>query len=106
MVVTMLMGGRLRFNDLRRSIGGISQQMLTRTLRSLELDGLVLRTVHPTIPPQVEYDLTELGHSLSIPLTQLARWVMDNLPELERNRVDVEASEPPQSTTNTHRSAG
>lgn len=68
--------------------------MLTRTLRSLEADGLVRRTVHPTIPPQVEYGLTDLGHSLSLPLTRLAGWVMENMPELERNRVAADAPEP------------
>lgn len=75
-----------RFNELRRLIGGISQQMLTRTLKALEVDGMVTRKVYPTVPPQVEYSLTDLGHSLAVPLMQLARWVLDHLSEIEGNR--------------------
>lgn len=86
MTITMLLDGPRRFNELRRLIGGISQQMLTRTLRALENDGLVSRKVHPTIPPQVEYSLTPLGQSLAEPLTQLTGWVLRNIAEVERNR--------------------
>jgi len=67
-----------RFNELRRSIEGISQRMLTLTLRNLERDGLVTRTVEPTIPPKVEYALTDLGHTLLVPVTALAQWALDN----------------------------
>ena len=63
MAITMLAERPRRFNELKRLIGGISQQMLTRTLKALERDGMVTRTVFPTIPPQVEYGLTDLGHS-------------------------------------------
>src|SRR5579872_7464803 len=70
LVVELLCAGRgpMRFNEIRRAIGGISQRMLTLTLRSLERDGLVTRTVHPTIPPRVDYALTALGHTLRTPL--------------------------------------
>src|ERR1700751_3640882 len=64
LVVTMLGDGPKRFNELRRSLGSISQRMLTLTLRGLERDGLVSRTVYPTVPPRVEYELTRLGRSL------------------------------------------
>lgn len=87
MTITMLLDGPRRFNELRRMIGGISQQMLTRTLRALENDGLVLRKVYPTIPPQVEYSLSPLGRSLAVPLTHLTGWVLENMAEIEGNRV-------------------
>lgn len=74
LVVVILQNGTLRFSDLRRSIEGISQRMLTHTLRQLERDGLVSRTVFPTIPMRVEYELTSLGRTLIEPLTALARW--------------------------------
>lgn len=86
MTITMLLDGPRRFNELRRMIGGISQQMLTRTLRALEHDGLVLRKVYPTIPPQVEYSLSPLGRSLAVPLTHLTGWVLENMAEIEGNR--------------------
>jgi len=74
-----LLGDRpKRFNELRRSIEGISQRMLTLTLRNLERDGLVTRTVEPTIPPKVEYALTNLGRTLLVPVSALAQWALDN----------------------------
>lgn len=85
-VVVTLREGPLRFNQLRRSVGGISQQMLTRTLRALERDGMVDRTVHPTVPPQVEYALTPLGGSLGDQALQLGTWIVSNLAEIERCR--------------------
>lgn len=72
----------LRFNELRRATGGITQRMLTATLRRLERDGLITRTVVPTVPPQVEYELTEAGHSLHTVLYQLVAWTEDHLDEL------------------------
>lgn len=86
MTITMLVDQPRRFNELRRLIGGISQQMLTRTLRALEADGIVSRTVHPTVPPQVEYGLTPLGQSLAIPLLGLTAWVLDNMQTIEQQR--------------------
>lgn len=75
-----------RFNELKRSIGGISQQMLARTLKLLERDGMISRTVTPTTPPQVEYALTDLGHELSEPVRQLAMWAVAHLDAIDQNR--------------------
>lgn len=74
MVVGHLTRKTMRFNELRHAIGGISQRMLTLTLRNLERDGLVIRTVFPEIPPRVEYQLTELGRTLTDPLDTLWNW--------------------------------
>jgi DNA-binding HxlR family transcriptional regulator len=73
-VVAVLKGGPLRFSQLKRAIAAISQRMLTLTLRSLERDGLVTRTVHPTVPPSVEYALTPLGRTLLEPVMALVAW--------------------------------
>lgn len=87
MIVMTLRDSSKRFNEIKRTIGGISQQMLTRTLKALERDGMVTRTVHPTVPPQVEYALTALGHSLSEPVMQLGSWAERHLEEIESNRI-------------------
>jgi DNA-binding HxlR family transcriptional regulator len=80
----MLLGeGPMRFNELRRRVGGISQRMLTLTVRGLERDGFVTRTVFPTIPPRVDYELTALGHSLLSPIQQLGSWAMQNIDLIE-----------------------
>src|SRR3954447_6641332 len=73
-VVVLLLHGPLRFTELMRAADGISQRMLTRTLRELERDGLVTRTVHACVPPKVEYELTPAGHALAGPLTELLHW--------------------------------
>ena len=86
MTITMLVQQPRRFNELKRMIGGISQQMLTRTLRSLESDGLVSRKVFPSVPPQVEYSLTPLGQSLAHPLMALSTWVLDNMRAIQSHR--------------------
>jgi|SRR5690348_2222016 DNA-binding HxlR family transcriptional regulator len=86
LVVTRLGGGPLRFNELRRSIGGISQRMLTLTLRGLERDGLVTRSVFPTIPPRVEYALTALGRDLLQPVAALGEWALRNQGKIARAR--------------------
>ena len=75
-----------RFNELKRMIGGISQRMLTLTLRGLERDGLVTRTVFPTIPPRVDYELTDLGRGLSKPVEALGAWAHQHQPEIESAR--------------------
>src|SRR4051794_9243923 len=86
LVVVLLRDGPRRFNDIKRNTGGISQQMLTRTLRGLERDGMVTRTIFPTSPPQGEYRLTELGRSLSEPVLAFGRWVQEHLAEVEAAR--------------------
>lgn len=78
LIVMILAQGPRRFNELKRLVAGISQRMLTLTLRGLERDGLVTRTVFPTIPPRVDYALTDLGHSLCGPVTALGRWADEN----------------------------
>jgi DNA-binding HxlR family transcriptional regulator len=79
LVVQTLGDGPKRFNELRREIPSVSQRMLTLTLRNLERDGLVNRTVTPTIPPRVDYELTELGQSLQKPICELATWALENV---------------------------
>jgi DNA-binding HxlR family transcriptional regulator len=85
LIIYRLADGRLRFNELKRELG-ISQRMLSLTLRDLERDGLVLRHYHPTIPPKVEYELTELGQSLRAPVKALATWALENLPGIDAAR--------------------
>lgn len=86
LVIRTLGDGPMRFNALRRQIGDISQKMLTTTLRGLERDGFVTRTVTPTSPPQVEYALTGLGRSLLVPVCQLVKWTLTNAPLIEAAR--------------------
>jgi DNA-binding HxlR family transcriptional regulator len=86
LVVELLKDGPIRFNEIRRTISGISQRMLTLTLRELERDGLATRTVYPTIPPRVEYELTKLGRTLHEPLAGVAEWVRQNRPTIEAAR--------------------
>ncbi len=84
-VISRLGEGTLRFTELKRSIDGISQRMLTLTLRQLERDGLVERTVHPTVPPKVEYTLSDFGRTILIPVTALANWALTY-------RLDIQAA--------------
>ena len=95
LVVETLGSGPMRFNELRRAIPTVSQRMLTLTLRNLERDGLVDRTVTPSIPPRVDYELTELGRSLQKPICGLVRWSMDHVGEINeaRERYDGDQSE-------------
>jgi DNA-binding HxlR family transcriptional regulator len=99
LVVSRLGAGAMRFNELRRAIGGISQRMLTLTLRGLERDGLITRTVFPTIPPRVDYALTPLGHDLLDPVSALGAWAIRNQAKIARarERFDGSAKELPMS---------
>lgn len=86
LVVSTLGEGPKRFNELRRALGSISQRMLTLTLRGLERDGLVTRTVFPAIPPRVEYELTKLGRSLLEPVSAMSAWALRNRPVIQESR--------------------
>ncbi len=86
LVVSTLGDGPKRFNELRKALGSISQRMLTLTLRGLERDGLVTRTVFPTIPPRVDYELTALGRSLLDPVSELGLWARRNRPAIQEAR--------------------
>jgi DNA-binding HxlR family transcriptional regulator len=85
-VLVTLSGGRFRFNELHRAVGGISQRMLAVTLRMLERDGLLVRTVHPTAPARVEYELSARGRSLKEALQPIIGWVLKNQRGLEETR--------------------
>lgn len=91
LVVETLADGPVRFNALKREIGVISQRMLTFTLRGLERDGLVTRTVYPAVPPRVEYALTPLGQSLLEPIGHLARWAHEHADEMAAARLAFDA---------------
>ena len=82
LVVGVLEHAPLRYNEIRRAVVGISQRMLTLTLKALERDGIVERTVYPTIPPRVDYELTELGRSLMVPLRALSDWAIKYRPAM------------------------
>ena len=92
-VVMSLSEGPVRFNALRRAIDGISQRMLTRTLRGLERDGLVERAVTPSVPPRVDYSLTPLGLSLRDPVRVVGVWAMANKDEVDAARARFDAAE-------------
>ena len=91
LVVGVLGDGPKRFNEIRRSLGSISQRMLTLTLRTLERDGLVTRTVFPTIPPRVDYELTRLGRSLLEPVSGLGLWARQNQAAIQTARLRFDA---------------
>ncbi|RTL50321.1 MAG: transcriptional regulator [Bradyrhizobiaceae bacterium] len=92
LVIMQLAAGPRRFNEIKRMIGGVSQRMLTLTLRGLERDGLVTRTIYPTIPPRVDYELTKLGQSLRAPVENLGNWVFKNLPRIHSARAKFDSS--------------
>jgi DNA-binding HxlR family transcriptional regulator len=92
LVVSTLGDGPKRFNELRKALGSISQRMLTLTLRGLERDGLVTRTVYPTNPPRVDYALTRLGRSLLEPVSELGLWARKNRPAIQDARQKFDAS--------------
>lgn len=86
-IVRLLANGPMRFNEIRKAVSAISQRMLSLTLRGLERDGLVTRTVTPTIPPRVDYELTELGLTLIEPLNAIGRWAISNRDAVEASRM-------------------
>lgn len=92
-VICRLDEGPLRFNALRREVGGITQRMLSATVRRLERDGLLTRTVHHTAPPRVEYALTNRGRSLHAVLAQLVAWTEENLEDVRRCREVYDAGD-------------
>ena len=91
LIVSTLGEGPRRFNQLRRQVEDISQKMLSSTLKVLERDGLVRRTVMPSVPPQVEYALTDLGRELLEPVNALAEWTAANTPRIMAARADYDA---------------
>src|SRR5829696_5213533 len=99
LVVMALSQGPQRFSELRDRIGGISQKMLTTTLRGLERDGLVTRTIFPTIPPRVEYELTDLGRDLTVPVIALGKWAMQNQGRIAAARAAYDAGHSDASPT-------
>ena len=92
LVVGELGQGPRRFNEIRKALGSISQRMLTLTLRGLERDGLVTRTVFPTIPPKVEYELTALGRSLLVPVSGIGLWARQNRAAIQKARQRFDAT--------------
>jgi DNA-binding HxlR family transcriptional regulator len=93
LIIMLLGGGPRRFNEIKRMVGGISQRMLTLTLRGLERDGLVTRTVFPTIPPRVDYELTPLGCSLCEPVQALGLWARTHQPDIAAAQLRFDARE-------------
>jgi DNA-binding HxlR family transcriptional regulator len=91
LVIMMLRDGPKRFSELKREVVGISQRMLTLTLRALERDGVVRRTVFTTVPPSVEYELTDLGRSFAEPIVALGGWVFRNHALIQQARADFDA---------------
>jgi DNA-binding HxlR family transcriptional regulator len=86
LIIRSLAGRTLRYNELQREVAGISQKMLTQTLRALEEDGVIARKVYPVIPPMVEYSLTPLGRTLVKPLRAICEWAERHLPKIEAHR--------------------
>lgn len=91
LIVATLDAGRMRFGELHRHVPGISQRMLTLTLRNLARDGLVSRTAHAEVPPRVEYELTPLGKSLIPPALALAGWAIEHLAQIQESRAVYDA---------------
>jgi DNA-binding HxlR family transcriptional regulator len=105
LVVGLLGGGPMRFSELRRAVEGISQKMLTTTLRTLERDGFCTRTVFPTVPPRVDYELTELGRDLLVPVKALGEWAVANRERVDsaRRRFDAQNSAAGEKPLSGHR---
>ena len=94
LIICVLLEGAARYSELQRRCDGISRKMLTQTLRGLQRDGLVHRTVYPVVPPHTEYNLTHLGESLMTPLAGLCAWGALHLPEIEAARTSAAAATP------------
>ena len=94
LTIVLLGDGPTRFNEVKRLVGGISQRMLTLTLRGLERDGLVTRTVYPTITPRVEYELTPLGRSLRAAVEPLGLWAKSHVPDIHKARDRFDRKKP------------
>jgi DNA-binding HxlR family transcriptional regulator len=92
LIVVTLSKGPMRFNEIRRAVGGISQRMLTLTLRGLERDGFATRTVFPTVPPRVDYALTELGKTLIEPLAAIGTWAIAHREEVADARANFDSA--------------
>jgi DNA-binding HxlR family transcriptional regulator len=90
LVLYALESGTLRFQELRRVVDGISQKMLTQTVRALERDGLVTRTIYASVPPKVEYSLTPLGRGLTQRIAAIREWAYDSIDEIEQARRDFD----------------
>jgi DNA-binding HxlR family transcriptional regulator len=106
LIITRLGEGPRRFNEIKRMIGGISQRMLTLTLRNLERDGLVTRTVTPSVPPRVDYALTDLGRDLLNPVSALGEWAIQHTSCIEAARARFDASEAAETPQQTRIPAG
>src|SRR5690606_5708055 len=106
LVVHTLAGGSCRFSELRREIPSVSQRMLTLTLRNLERDGLVKRTVTPTVPPRVDYELTDLGRDLLAPVAALGQWAIEHTSCIEAARARFDEAEAAQTPQQRRVSAG
>ena len=91
LILGLLAAGPHRFTELSREIGGVSQKMLTQTLRGLERDGLITRTVHASVPPRVDYALTDLGRTLTAPLAALETWASTHIGDVVRARTRYDA---------------
>lgn len=90
LVIGLLDERTMRFSELQHNIGGISQKMLTQTLRNLERDGLVIRTIYAEVPPRVEYSLTTLGKTLAKPLALIRQWAEDNISEISKSQAQYD----------------
>ena len=88
LIITALAERPFRFGELKREIGDISQRMLTQTLRDLQADGMIERTVYPTTPPSVEYKLSPMGHSFLVPLSAMVDWAFAHFPAIREARAE------------------
>jgi len=95
LVMVALLEGTHRFSELRRTVGGVSEKMLSQTLQALERDGFVLREAYPVIPPRVDYSLTDLGREVAAHVETLTDWIEESLPRILAARAAIDARRPP-----------